>query len=80
MNELIINQCKLELAMGKVESVIWILLESTNKDEALQVDIILLSNRFQRLKARQLEGTIKDEEAEVQLVKIVKSLIEIIVF
>jgi len=78
MNQLVIKECKLELAMGKVEPVINLLLESTSENEELHAEVILLSNRFQRLKAKQLDGTIKDDEAEIQWTKITKGVIDIV--
>lgn len=79
MNQVTIDRCKLELARGEVESVIECLLEHTINDCELHGDVILLSNRFQRLKTNQLSGTITYDEAETQLTKIAKSIIEMII-
>lgn len=79
MNQVTINYCKLELARGEVKSVIECLLEHTIHNDILHGEVILLSNRLQRLKTRQLSGMITDNEAETQLTKIAKSVIEIVI-
>jgi len=78
MNQATINHCKLELARGEVESVIECLLKHTIHNHELHAEVILLSNRLQRLKTKQLNGMITDDEAETQLTKIAKSVIEMI--
>lgn len=78
MNQATINHWKLELARGEVKSVIECLLKHTTDNNELHGEVILLSNRLQRLETKQLSGMITDDEAELQLTKIAKSVIDIV--
>lgn len=78
MKQTTINNYKLSLAKGEVESVIECLLGHTIHDYELQGEIILLSNRLQRLKTKHLSGMVTDDEAETQLTKIARSVIEMV--
>ncbi len=78
MKQTTIDNYKLALAQGEVESVIECLLEHTIHDHELHKDVLLLSNRLQRLKTKQLSGMITDNEAETQLTKIARSVIEMV--
>ncbi len=76
---IIITKCKKELALGKVEYVINFLIKNTSENSELNMEMILISSRFQRLKAKQLAGTIKYEDSEIQLTKITRSVLEVLV-
>lgn len=75
---IIINKCKKELALGKVEYVINFLIKNTSENSELNMELILISSRFQRLKAKQLAEIIKYEDAEIQLTRVTRSVLEIL--
>lgn len=75
---IIINKCKKELALGKVEYVINFLIKSTSENSELNMEMILISSRFHRLQAKQFGGTIKYEDSEIQLTKITRSVLEVL--
>lgn len=78
MNELVINQCKEKLSKGRVEEAIDLLLENTTGNGELYEAVLLVSGSFQRLKPKLISRIIEDDEGEVQLIKITKSILDIL--
>lgn len=74
----IIEQCNSALSMGNLDLAIKLLLDGKIKNKKLKKKIILLSGRFQRIKAEQQAGTISRAEAEIQFAKIAKDLLDIL--
>jgi len=78
MNLFIVNQCKMELANGKVDSVIDCLLKNTDNNSNLNTEVLLLSYRFHRLRNKELNGTIGSSAAAIQSNRIVEKMINLL--
>jgi len=78
MNLSIIIQCKTELAEGKIAPTINVLLKNTGNNSSLAKVLLVLSCRFNRLRNKELKGTMSSSEAEIERNKIVENIIDLL--
>ncbi len=74
----VIEQCRLAIALGKLDLAIKLLLDCKIEDKKLNEEIILLSGYLQRITMELSAGRIDYEKAEIQFAKIGKALINIL--